>query len=155
MPTTPGQDFSWTRTARNPRVRGRSSRSYGPGTDHYILRKELRYDIGSAMQNRVLSSLQFNGQPSLTRSTASFWTPHSARSFLPSATAALGERARNRQLHQSRSTDDHKSPKARHQGPPRLNRRPIRRSRNFQAVGRPLVLQGLLCGGQSTVFQGP
>ena len=26
------------------------------------LRKELRYDIGSAMQNRVLSSLQFNGQ---------------------------------------------------------------------------------------------
>ena len=54
------------------------------------LRKELRYDIGSAMQNRVLSSLQFNGQSSLTRSTASFWTPHSARSFLPSATAALG-----------------------------------------------------------------
>ena len=54
------------------------------------LRKELRHDIGSAMQNRVLLSLQFNGQSSLTRSTASFWTPHSARSFLPSATAALG-----------------------------------------------------------------
>ena len=46
------------------------------------------------------------------------------------------ERARKRQLHQSCSTDDHKSPKSRHQGPPRLNRRPIRRSRNFQAVGR-------------------
>ena len=49
------------------------------------LRKELRHNIGFAMQNRVLSSLQFNGQSSLTRSTASFWTPHSARSFLPSA----------------------------------------------------------------------
>ena len=54
------------------------------------LRKELRHDIGFAMQNRVLSSLQFNRQSSLTRSTASFWTPHSARSFLHSATAALG-----------------------------------------------------------------
>ena len=52
--------------------------------------KELRHDIGFAMQNRVLASLQFVGQRSLTRSTASFWTPHSARSFLPSATAALG-----------------------------------------------------------------
>ena len=42
------------------------------------------------MQNRVLSSLNFNDQQSLTRTSASFWTPHSARSFLPSATAALG-----------------------------------------------------------------
>ena len=54
------------------------------------LQKELRYDIGSAMQNRVLSSLRFADQNSLTRSVASFWTPHSARAFLPSATAALG-----------------------------------------------------------------
>ena len=54
------------------------------------LQKELRYDIGSAMQNRVLSSLRFADQNSLTRSVASFWTPHSARTFLPSATAALG-----------------------------------------------------------------
>ena len=54
------------------------------------LRKELRYDIGSAMQNGILSSLQFNGQSSLTRSTPSLCAPHSARSFLPSATAALG-----------------------------------------------------------------
>ena len=91
------------------------------------LRKELRYDIGSAMQNRVLSSLQFNGQSSLTRSTASFWTSHSARSFHGRTGSAKGperlprrvERARKRQLHQSRSTDDHKSPKARHQGSPK------------------------------------
>ena len=54
------------------------------------LQKELRYDIGSAMQNRVLSSLWFADQNSLTRSVAAFWTPHSARAFLPSATAALG-----------------------------------------------------------------
>ena len=54
------------------------------------LQKELRYDIGSAMQNRVLSSLRFADQNSLTRSVASFWTPHSARAFLPSAPAALG-----------------------------------------------------------------
>ena len=54
------------------------------------LKKELRYDIGSAMQNRVLSSLRFADQNSLTRSVAAFWTPHSARAFLPSATAALG-----------------------------------------------------------------
>ena len=54
------------------------------------LQKELRHDIGSAMQNRVLSSLRFADQNSLTRSAASFWTPHSSRAFLPSATAALG-----------------------------------------------------------------
>ena len=54
------------------------------------IQKEIRYDIGSAMQNRVLSSLRFADQNSLTRSVASFWTPHSARTFLPSATAALG-----------------------------------------------------------------
>ena len=54
------------------------------------LQKELRYDTGSAMQNRVLSSLWFANQNSLTRSVASFWTPHSARALLPSATAARG-----------------------------------------------------------------
>ena len=110
------------------------------------LRKELRYDIGFAMQNRVLSSLKFNEQQSLTRTSASFWSPHSARSFLPSATAGLGvpkdqkrlprrvERARQRQLHQSSSTDDHKSPETRHQGKPRPSRRPLCRGRNLQAV---------------------
>ena len=35
-------------------------------------------------------SLRFADQNSLTRSAASFWTPHSARTFLPSTTAALG-----------------------------------------------------------------
>ena len=51
--------------------------------------KQLPYDTGFAIQNRVLAPLQFDGQCSLTRSAASFWTPHSARSFFPSATAAL------------------------------------------------------------------
>ena len=49
-----------------------------------------RTQVRQPMQNRVLSSLRFADQNSLTRSVASFWTPHSARAFLPSATAALG-----------------------------------------------------------------
>ena len=40
-------------------------------------------------QNRVWASLQFDGQCSLNRPTASEWTLHSARSFHPRATAAL------------------------------------------------------------------
>ena len=46
--------------------------------------------FASQRKTGILASLQFDGQCSLTRSTASCWTPHSARSFLPSATAALG-----------------------------------------------------------------
>ena len=54
------------------------------------LRHELRYDIGFSMQQRVLTALHFGTTALLSRSVAAFWTPHSARSFLPSATAALG-----------------------------------------------------------------
>ena len=57
---------------------------------HGCRRRELSYDTASAMQNRVLrmvkSSDEFLFCPSATR----FWTPHSNRTFMPSATATLG-----------------------------------------------------------------
>ena len=57
---------------------------------HGCRRRELSYDTASAMQNRVLrmvkSSDEFLFCPSATR----FWTPHSNRTFMPSATETLG-----------------------------------------------------------------
>ena len=51
---------------------------------------ELRYDASFAMKNRVLRMLARNGVPVFHSSSTRFWTPHSGRTFLPSATAALG-----------------------------------------------------------------
>ena len=46
--------------------------------------------LGSSMQQRVLATLRFGTEVLLSKSVASLWTPHPARSFLSSATAALG-----------------------------------------------------------------
>ena len=51
---------------------------------------ELRYDAAFAMQNRVLRMFAWNGVPVFHSSSTRFWTPHSGRTSLPSATAALG-----------------------------------------------------------------
>ena len=51
-------------------------------------RTQVRHRLSDAEQSSVI--LRFEDQNSLTRSVASFWTPHSARAFLPKATAALG-----------------------------------------------------------------
>ena len=51
---------------------------------------ELRYDAAFAIQNKVLRTLARDGVPVFHSSSTRFWTPHSGRTFLPSATAALG-----------------------------------------------------------------
>ena len=62
-----------------------------PSTNCYgCLPSELRYDTAFAMRNRVLYSLRKEGTPVFTRVSTSFWTPHSARAFMPSSTKALG-----------------------------------------------------------------
>ena len=55
-----------------------------------VFRKNSGTTSAQRCRTEFLSSLRFADQNSLTRSVASFWTPHSARTFLPSATAALG-----------------------------------------------------------------
>ena len=109
------------------------------------LRKELRYDIGFAMQTGFCLP-----SSSTTSSLSPEHQPHSGRLTQPglssqchsSTGSAKGperlprrvERARQRQLHQGCSTDDYKSPETRHQGKPRHSRRPLCRGRNLQAV---------------------
>ena len=51
---------------------------------------ELRYDTAFAMQNRVLYSIWKEGTSVFTKVSTSFWTPHSARAFMPSSSKALG-----------------------------------------------------------------
>ena len=52
-------------------------------------RMELKYEIGYAVQNRVMSLLKLNHKAIFPVPVTSFWTPHSGRSFLPSGCAAL------------------------------------------------------------------
>ena len=54
------------------------------------LRAELRYDSAFAIQNRVLHSLQKEENSVFSKVSTTFWTPHSARAFMPSNTKALG-----------------------------------------------------------------
>ena len=62
-----------------------------PSSNFYgCLPSELRYDTAFAMQNRVLYSPWKQGTSVFTRVSTSFWTPHSARVFMPSSTKALG-----------------------------------------------------------------
>ena len=52
---------------------------------------ELRYDMGFAIQGRLLAQLSDSSQQHLIPHPAvHFWTPHSSRTFMPSATSALG-----------------------------------------------------------------
>ena len=52
-------------------------------------RMELKYEIGYAVQNRVMSLLKLNHIIIFPVPVTSFRTPHSGRSFLPSCCAAL------------------------------------------------------------------
>ena len=52
---------------------------------------ELRYDMGFAIQGRLLAQLSDATQHHVIPHPAvHFWTPHSSRTFMPSATSALG-----------------------------------------------------------------
>ena len=50
---------------------------------------ELKYEIGYAVQNRIMALLSYKNIPLFPVPVTSFWTPHSGRSFLPSCCAAL------------------------------------------------------------------
>ena len=54
------------------------------------IKKELRYDTAFAVQHRVLSTLSTGEKQMFQNVMPQFWTPHSGRTFLPSAAAALG-----------------------------------------------------------------
>ena len=54
------------------------------------IHKELRYDTAFAIQHRVLLTLTADGEQLFAPHMPQFWTPHSGRTFLPSAAAALG-----------------------------------------------------------------
>ena len=53
-------------------------------------KKVLRYDTAFALQIRAFRSLRSSSGPLLFPTRSHFWTPHSGRAFLPSATTALG-----------------------------------------------------------------
>ena len=53
-------------------------------------KQELKYAIGSAIQGRVLSLLKLNEETLFRFRVIHYWTPHSGRNFMPSATGALG-----------------------------------------------------------------
>ena len=53
-------------------------------------RRELSYDTASTMQSRVLRMVKIGDELLFCPSTTRFWTPHSNRTFMPSATATLG-----------------------------------------------------------------
>ena len=52
--------------------------------------REMRYETGYGLQNRVLLHLREGESQLHIPGTTQFWTPHSGRAFLPSATALLG-----------------------------------------------------------------
>ena len=61
-----------------------------PSTNyHGVVHSELRYAIAYAMQNRVLSSISIDGSGVFSFPVTHYWTPHSSRSYLPSATLLL------------------------------------------------------------------
>ena len=56
---------------------------------HGIVRSGLRYAIAYGMQNRVLSTLSVHGSHVFSFPVTQYWTPHSSRTFLHSATLLL------------------------------------------------------------------
>ena len=52
------------------------------------IQKELRHETGSTMQAKLFSGLKVAGERIFQHRVASFWTPHSARNFLPSAASS-------------------------------------------------------------------
>ena len=108
---------------------------------------ELRYDTAYAMQNGVLYSLQKEGNAVFSRVSTSFWTPHSARAFLPSCTKALGvaqgrtrlfgwmERTRQRHVYTCSGPRHLESSASRHTGLDReAERRPLGRRGDHPSI---------------------
>ena len=93
------------------------------------LRKEQRYDIGSAMQNRVLSSLQLNGQSSLSTQGSHSYTRVAARMITNLQKLVI--RAR-----QGSSED------------------PFAEAETSKQLDEPLCSKGCSSKRESTVFQG-
>ena len=60
--------------------------------------KEMRYETGYGLQNRVLLYLKVGEESLHILGTTQFWTPHSGRAFLPSATTLLGFDKTDREL---------------------------------------------------------
>ena len=52
-------------------------------------RIELEYEQGYAIQNKVLPELEVSGEKLFSHHITNFWTPHSCRVHLPSATQVL------------------------------------------------------------------
>ena len=50
---------------------------------------ELKYEQGHAIQNKVLRELEVSGEKLFSHQITNFWTPHSCRAYLPSATQVL------------------------------------------------------------------
>ena len=61
-----------------------------PSTNyHGVTRTELRYSIAHSMLGRVLGTLTLDGIRLFPFQIQQYWTPHSSRAFLPSATLIL------------------------------------------------------------------
>ena len=60
-------------------------------TENYMqcIQKEMRYDTAYALQNRVLTLARSGNEKLFKVAITNYWTTHSGRCFLPSATAAL------------------------------------------------------------------
>ena len=120
-----------------------------------------RTQVRHRLSNRVLSSLRFADQKSLTRSVASFWTPHSKRhgsSGRAEGTTGLPRRiecAGQRQLLHSRSSDVLESSETRHQFQAEFVKRPFRRGGHSLATDDHPLPKRLLSGRQSKVLQRP
>ena len=52
-------------------------------------RAELKYDQGYTLQNRVLREFQIANSKMFQRPVTNFWTPHSGRTYMPTATQVL------------------------------------------------------------------
>ena len=62
------------------------------------MRRELKYSVGAAVQAKILANFQFRQQQLFDHRVAHFWTPHSGRNFMPSASAAMGYQKSDRDV---------------------------------------------------------
>ena len=62
------------------------------------MRRELKYSLGAAVQAKILANLEFRQQQLSDHRVAHFWTPHSGRNFMPSASAAVGYQKSDRDV---------------------------------------------------------
>ena len=61
-------------------------------------RTELRYDTGYALQSQVLNHVQYRGAHIFSVRVVQYWTPHTGRNFVRSATTALGQSKEDRDI---------------------------------------------------------